>query len=145
MGSAVAEWVRALACTGDRTVRDGLESHCRQLRFGTSEIPFTPLCQCLSEETLKSIGPLYLVSMLGEVNVPISPHWNVLLSWTPPPTLKKLPNLQSAIMRRKTLYLVSEETHSNTTCKPPNHTTTIHGDTPTHQHPVGVVRYNAVS
>ena len=24
----MAEWVRALACTGDRTVRDGFESHC---------------------------------------------------------------------------------------------------------------------
>ena len=52
---AVAEWVRALACTDDRTVRDGFESHCGQLRFGTLAIPFTPLCQCLSEETLKAV------------------------------------------------------------------------------------------
>ena len=36
-------------------------------------IPFTPLCQCLSEETLKAVGPLYLVSMPGEVKYPTSP------------------------------------------------------------------------
>ena len=35
----------------------------RQHRFGTLAIPFTLLCQCLSEETLKAVGPLYLVSM----------------------------------------------------------------------------------
>ena len=40
----MAEWVRALACTGNRTVRDGLESHCGQLRFGTLAIPFPPPC-----------------------------------------------------------------------------------------------------
>ena len=39
-------------------------------RFGTLEIPFTPLCQCLSEETLKAVGPLFLVSMPGGVNEP---------------------------------------------------------------------------
>ena len=33
--------------------------------------------QCLSEETLKAVGPLYLVSMPGEVKDPTSPHWNV--------------------------------------------------------------------
>ena len=60
MGGAVAEWVRALACTGDRTVLAGFESHCGKLRFGTLAIPFTPLCQCLSEETLKAVGPLVL-------------------------------------------------------------------------------------
>ena len=26
-------------------------------RFGTLAIPFTPLCQCLSDETLKAVGP----------------------------------------------------------------------------------------
>ena len=76
-GSAVAEWVRALACAGDRTVLAGFESHCGKLRFGTLAIPFTPLCQCLSEETLKAVGPFYLVSMPGEVKDPTSPHWNV--------------------------------------------------------------------
>ena len=28
------------------------------------------LCQCLSEETLKAVGPFYLVSMPGEVKYP---------------------------------------------------------------------------
>ena len=74
---AVAEWVRALACAGDRTVLAGFESHGGKLRFGTLAIPFTPLCQCLSEETLKAVGPFYLVSMPGEVKDPTSPHWNV--------------------------------------------------------------------
>ena len=35
--------------------------------FGNS---FTQLCQCLSEETLKAVGPFYLVSMPGEVKDP---------------------------------------------------------------------------
>ena len=52
----MAERVRALAWTGDRTVLAGFESHCGKLRFGTLAIPFTPLCQCLSEETLKAVG-----------------------------------------------------------------------------------------
>ena len=38
-------------------------------------ISFTPLCQCLSEETLKAVGPFYLVSMPGEVKDPTSLHW----------------------------------------------------------------------
>ena len=61
------------------TGRCGFESHCGKLCFGTLAIPFTPLCQCLSEETLKAVGPLYLVSMAmpGEVKDPTSPHWNV--------------------------------------------------------------------
>ena len=33
------------------------------LRFGTLAIPFTPLCQCILEETLKAVGPFYRVSM----------------------------------------------------------------------------------
>ena len=32
---AVAEWVRALACTGDRTVLAGFESHCGKLNFAS--------------------------------------------------------------------------------------------------------------
>ena len=31
---------------------------------------FTPHSQCLSEETLKAVGPFYLVSMPGEVKYP---------------------------------------------------------------------------
>ena len=76
-GGAVAEWVRVLAWIGDRTVSARFESHCGKLRFGTLAIPFTPLCQCLSEETLKVVGPFYLMSMPREVKVPTSPHWNV--------------------------------------------------------------------
>ena len=33
--------------------------------------------ECLSEETLKAVGPFYLVSMPGEVKDPTNPHWNV--------------------------------------------------------------------
>ena len=66
-GGAVAECVRALAWSGDRTVPVGFEFHCGKLRFGTLAIPFTSLCQCLSEETLKAVDPCYLVSMPGEV------------------------------------------------------------------------------
>ena len=36
------------------------QSHCGCL--GTLAIFFTPLCQCLSEETLKAVGPFYLMS-----------------------------------------------------------------------------------
>ena len=49
----------------------------KTFRFETLAIPFTPLCQCLSEETLKAVGPFYLVSMPGEVKDPTNPHWNV--------------------------------------------------------------------
>ena len=70
-------WVRALAWTGDWTVPAGFESHCGKLRFGTLAIPFTPLRQCLSKETLKAVGRFYLVSMPGEVKYLTSPHWNV--------------------------------------------------------------------
>ena len=80
LGERVAEWARAL--TGDRTV-NGRRVLSRYLlavktfRFGTLAIPFTPPCQCLSDETLKAVGPFYLVSMPGEVKDPTSPHWNV--------------------------------------------------------------------
>ena len=30
-------------------------------------ISFTPLCQCILEETLKAVDPFYLVSMPGKV------------------------------------------------------------------------------
>ena len=36
----------------------------------TLAIAFTPLCQCLSEETLKCVGPFYRVSMPGEEKYP---------------------------------------------------------------------------
>ena len=43
----------------------GFESHWGRLK--TLAISFTPLCQCLSEETLKAVGTFYLVSMPEEV------------------------------------------------------------------------------
>ena len=71
---AVAEWVRA--STGDRTI-DGSTPTAGDFEFGTLAIPL--LCQCLSDETLKAVGPFYLVSMPGEVKDPTSAHWNVSL------------------------------------------------------------------
>ena len=59
--------------TGDRVVLSS--SPASQLRFGTLAIPFTPHRQCISEETLKAVGPFHLVSMLREVKDPTSPHW----------------------------------------------------------------------
>ena len=71
----MAEWVRE--STGDRTVDGSSPTSVNTFLFGTLEIPFTPICQCLSEETVKSVGPFYLVSMPGEVKYPTSPHGNV--------------------------------------------------------------------
>ena len=54
------------------------ESHfsknCSLRNFGNSVYP---ACQCLSDETVKAVGPFYLVSMPGVVKDPTSPHWNV--------------------------------------------------------------------
>ena len=71
----MAEWVRA--STGDRTVDGSSRTSVKTFLFGTLAIPFTLLCQCLSDETVKAVGPFYLVSMLGEVKDATSPHWNV--------------------------------------------------------------------
>ena len=70
MGGAVAEWVRASTDGSSPT-------SVKTFLFGTLAIPFTPLCQCLSDETVKAVGRFYLVSMPGEVKYPTSPHWNV--------------------------------------------------------------------
>ena len=66
-----------LALTGDRTVNGSSPAAVKTFRFGALTIPFTPPCQCLSDETLKAVGPFYLVSKPGEVKDPTSPHWNV--------------------------------------------------------------------
>ena len=71
----IAEWVRV--STGDRTVDGSTPTSVKTVLFGTLANPFTPLCQCLSDETVKAVGPFYLVSMPGEVKDPTSPHWNV--------------------------------------------------------------------
>ena len=63
--------------TGDRTVDGSSPSSVNTFLFGTLAIPFTPLCQCLSDESVKSVGPFYLVSMPWELKYPTSPHWNV--------------------------------------------------------------------
>ena len=48
--------------TGDR----GVWVRIPQLRFGTlAIIPFNPLCRCLSEDTLKAVGPFYLVFLVS--------------------------------------------------------------------------------
>ena len=64
----------------DRTI-DGSTPTAGDFEFGTLAIPLTLLCQCLSDETLKSVGPFYLVSMPGEVKDPTSPHWNRAHNW----------------------------------------------------------------
>ena len=51
------------------------ESRCDNFASELLAIPFIPLGQCLSEETLQTVGPFYLVSMPGEVNYPTSLHW----------------------------------------------------------------------
>ena len=38
--------------------------------FETWAISFVPLCPCLLEETLKTVGPFYLVSMTGKKKIP---------------------------------------------------------------------------
>ena len=71
----MAEWVRE--STGDRTVDGSSPTSVKTFLFGTLAIPFTPICQCLSDETVKAVGPFYLVSMQGEVKDHTSLHWNV--------------------------------------------------------------------
>ena len=51
-----------------RSKGPGFKTTC--CHFKTWANLFTPLCSCLSEETLKAVGPFYLVSMPGEVKDP---------------------------------------------------------------------------
>ena len=51
----MAEWVRA--STGDRTIDGSSPTSVKTFLFGTLAIPLTPLCQCLSDETVKAVGP----------------------------------------------------------------------------------------
>ena len=64
LGGAVAKWVRA--STGDRTFDGSSPTSVKPFLFGTLAIPLTPACQCLSDETVKAVGPFYLVSMPGK-------------------------------------------------------------------------------
>ena len=85
---SVVEWIREL----DWRPGDPLfESRCGNLiRFGTLALPFTPLCQCLSEEILKTVGPFYLVWCLcqGRLDIPPCALEMCNLSWTSPHTLR---------------------------------------------------------
>ena len=51
-----------------RSKGPGFKTTC--CRFKTWANLFTPFCSCLSEETLKAVGPFYLVSVPGEVKDP---------------------------------------------------------------------------
>ena len=62
----MAQWLERR--TGDRVVLGLNSAGSTSLR--NLPIPFTPLCQCLSEETLKAVDPFYLMSMPEEVNIP---------------------------------------------------------------------------
>ena len=66
---AVAQWLERV--TDNRVVAGSNPAEA----IWKLAISFTPLCQCLSEETLKAVGPFYLVSMPGEVKDPTSLHW----------------------------------------------------------------------
>ena len=74
--------------TGDRVVQGSNPAVATySLRnFGNSVYPAfkAALCQCLSEETLKAVGPFYLVSILGEVKDPTSLHWKCVACRGPP-------------------------------------------------------------
>ena len=70
MCTVVRRWLR-WSCgraSGFQSKGPGLETTC--CRFKTWAISFTPLCPCLSEDTLKAFGPFCLVSMPGEVKDP---------------------------------------------------------------------------
>ena len=78
----------------------------KTFRFGTLAIPFTPLCQCLSEETLKAVGPfLYGVYARGSK---IS-HQSALECVTVMDSTPTLNSPRSASMWRKTLPCTEEE------------------------------------
>ena len=64
---AVAQWIER--ATDNRVVA---RSNPTETAWKLLAISFTPLCQCLSEETLKAVGPfyMYLVPMPGEVKDP---------------------------------------------------------------------------
>ena len=52
------------------------ESRCGYFASALLAIVFTTRCKCISEETLKTVGPFYLVSKPGEVKYP----WSKVLS-----------------------------------------------------------------
>ena len=101
----MAEWVRALDWRPDGR---GFESHCGNL-FASELWQFRlPRFAnwCLSEETLKAVGPFYLVSMPGE---PTSPYWNVFTTVVDSIAHSTLNSPISAYMQRKTLPCTEKE------------------------------------
>ena len=60
---------------------EGTEVRNHLRRFEAWAISFTPLslCPCLSEETVKAVGPFYLVSMPGEVKDPMQGNETTLV------------------------------------------------------------------
>ena len=79
-GGALAEWVRALACTGDRTVPAGFESQIpnaeTSLRnIGNSVYPALPVVS-FGGDTKSRRSLLSGVYARGS-KYPTSPHWNV--------------------------------------------------------------------
>ena len=55
----MAEWIRALDW---RLGGRGFESCCGNFASELWQFCLTPLCQCLSEETLKVVGPFFFFS-----------------------------------------------------------------------------------
>ena len=87
----MAEWVRALACTGGRTVRVRIPLRTTSLRsFGNSVYPALPVSfggdsnLILSKREKSSVPSIWCLCHIarpearpGEVKDPTSPHWNV--------------------------------------------------------------------
>ena len=67
LGGTVAQWLERR--TGDGGVLGSNPAGGTSLRNISMAIPFTPLCQYISEETLKAICSFYLVSMPGELKL----------------------------------------------------------------------------
>ena len=61
---AVAQWLER--ATGNRVVAGSNPAEA----VSKLAISFTPLCQCLLEETLKAVGRFYLVSIWAVWSIP---------------------------------------------------------------------------
>ena len=105
----MAEWVRAIIqlerrpATGRSMVRVPLR---KTFRFGTLAILFTPLCQCLSEETVKTVGP-FLSGVYARGSK--SSHQSALECVTVMDSTAHSKSPRSASMRLKTLPCTGKE------------------------------------
>ena len=70
---AVVQWLARPLVTPAAWVRAPDQAHyrCKNLALYIRDC----VSLCLSDETLKTVGPFYLVSMPGEVKDPTSLHW----------------------------------------------------------------------